>query len=192
MDLLENPARAKEWKATIGAVASMTPLVKQLPWLHGVARCIPKTLLRRFSPDLARIQSLQASMAWEASKAIKTHEDLLDGVKHTSEVQKPAQGPTVFSHLLLSKLPIEEKGHKRLSEEAFSIIAAGGETVARTLTIATYHLLANSTVLEKLRVEIRSSFPTVGDTLRSEDVEKMPWLVCYKSRSPARTVDVSN
>lgn len=41
MDLLNNPALAKEWKKTISAIASMTPLIKQLPWLHNAVDYIP-------------------------------------------------------------------------------------------------------------------------------------------------------
>ena len=119
-------------------------------------------------------------MEIEASEAIKTHRDLYDdaeqGHAQDSEIVNSLR-PTIFNHLLLSKLPAQEKTKKRLGEEAFSIIAAGGETVARTLTIATYHLLANPAALERLRTEIRDSLPELSATLGFESADKLPWLV---------------
>ena len=122
-------------------------------------------------------------MESEASKAVKAH-DFRVGAreKHIQEARaEGASRPTIFNHLLLSKLPAEEKTQKRLGEEAFSIIAAGGETVARTLTIATYHLLANPATLEKLRVELRAFLPDTSSNLSLENAEKLPWLVSTKA-----------
>ena len=60
MNLLEDPGLARQWKATISAIASMTPLFKQFPWLHSVVDLVPKSILRRYLPKFARIQSLRA------------------------------------------------------------------------------------------------------------------------------------
>ena len=66
MDLLENPSVAKEWKMTISAIASLTPLIKQFPWLHNVVEWIPDLLLRQFVPKFARIRILRAVSALSA------------------------------------------------------------------------------------------------------------------------------
>ena len=49
----------------------------------------------------------------------------------------------VFHTILRSALPPQEKGPKRLGQEGFVAIAAGGETCARMLTHAIYYILAN-------------------------------------------------
>ena len=59
MNLLEDPNIARDWKATIGALAGMTPLVKQFPWLHDVTNWVPGSLLGRVSPKLGRIIRLK-------------------------------------------------------------------------------------------------------------------------------------
>ena len=59
MNLLEDPQRAKDWRLTINAVSSLTPLIKQFPWFIGVAKRIPHLFLRALVPRLARLLSLQ-------------------------------------------------------------------------------------------------------------------------------------
>ena len=60
MDLLEDPQRAKEWRTTINAIASLTPLIKQFPWLIAVVKRMPHLLVRVVVSRLARLLALQA------------------------------------------------------------------------------------------------------------------------------------
>lgn len=121
-------------------------------------------------------------MQHEAATAVNAHEELVDLKRdHQEELKSEAPSrPTLFNHLLRSNLPAEEKTARRIGEEAFSIIAAGGETVARTLTIATYHLLANPTALQSLRAELKDIQPDPNTLLTFEIAEKLPWLVSNK------------
>ncbi|KAL8697028.1 MAG: hypothetical protein Q9224_002505, partial [Gallowayella concinna] len=179
MNLLEDPSLARDWKATISAIASMTPLVKQFPWLHDAVEWIPPSLLNRIAPQFARIKELQANMMNEAIKATENHGRSLDS-KETNKQgldDGATSRPTLFKHLLSFSLPAKEKTPKRIGEEAFSIIAAGGETVARTLTIATYHLLVNPTALERLRDELKGVQPDPDIALEYRTAEKLPWMV---------------
>ena len=60
MNLLEDPQRAKDWRKTINAIASLTPLIKQFPWFIRLAKMMPRLLLRVILPRLARLLTLQA------------------------------------------------------------------------------------------------------------------------------------
>ena len=51
--------RAKDWSATIRAIAAITPLVKQFPWLMDLVMCLPLTVLQVLSPELSRVVQLQ-------------------------------------------------------------------------------------------------------------------------------------
>ena len=59
MHLLKNPQRAADWRTTIDGIASLTPLIKQFPWLIAVARRVPSLLLQAITPRLARSLALQ-------------------------------------------------------------------------------------------------------------------------------------
>lgn len=54
-ELLLDDQRALEWQRTIKAVATLTPLAKQFPWLIPLALKCPLRPLQKIVPDLARI-----------------------------------------------------------------------------------------------------------------------------------------
>lgn len=86
--------------------------------------------------------------------------------------------------ILSPDLPDSQKTRSRLATEASVVLAAGGITTMRMLTIATYYLLAdpekgNRVRLELLIAELMAGCPT--DHLRWADLEKLPYLAaCVK------------
>lgn len=75
-------------------------------------------------------------------------------------------------------LPPVDKRQKRIAQEAFVVMAAGGETTGRVLTTTTYFLLANrEIILAKLKAELEVAMldPNVPADLKV--IEKLPWLV---------------
>ena len=69
---------------------------------------------------------------------------------------------TVFGSLLESDLPYSEKSLQRMTEEGFSLFAAGTETVSWALTVITYHLLTQTALLSKLTAEVRQAIDDDG------------------------------
>ncbi|GFN11072.1 cytochrome P450 [Aspergillus tubingensis] len=81
--------------------------------------------------------------------------------KESGVAVKNKIGPTgkesVFDSLLDNpNLPASEKMPLRLQQEGALLVLAGTESPAQTLNIIFYHLLANPTLLEKLRRELRA------------------------------------
>ena len=97
----------------------------------------------------------------------------------TKEVAPSAQTrfPTIFHELLSTNLPASEKSAKRMGEEAFVIIAAGGETTGRTLTAATYFLLSDPEACAKLKAELKQAIPDEEKMPKLKELEQLPWLV---------------
>lgn len=62
---------------------------------------------------------------------------------------------SVFGSLLQLDLLPREKSLGRMTEEGFSLFAAGTETVSWALTVITYHLLTKPTMLERLTAEVQ-------------------------------------
>ena len=59
LNLLKSDQAATNWQKTIKAVATLTPLVKQFPWIIPVALKCPLGLLQVMVPGLARIVPLR-------------------------------------------------------------------------------------------------------------------------------------
>lgn len=104
-----------------------------------------------------------------------------DPFKKSAEVAK-TRFPTIFHEMLSSYLPALEKSAKRLGEEGFVIIAAGGETTGRVLTAAFYYLLSNPDSLRRLRTQLEEAMPDSQQTLELNALEQLPWLVSIDGR----------
>nr|URT29637.1 AmpG [Beauveria felina] len=97
--------------------------------------------------------------------------------KAKSDVDKGLDdGTTVFASLFTSDLPASEKTLQRLTEEGFSLFAAGTETVSWALTVATYHLLTKPAMLAKLTEEVNSVVDSSGELPTWTALEKLPYL----------------
>ncbi|KAL9065703.1 MAG: hypothetical protein Q9157_007387, partial [Trypethelium eluteriae] len=85
-------------------------------------------------------------------------------------------GTTVFASLLQSDLPPSEKSLQRMTEEGFSLFAAGTETVSWALTVISYHLLTKPAMLEELTAEVSGVVDSSGQLPPWATLEKLPYL----------------
>ena len=120
-------------------------------------------------------------MEGEAAKAIRSYQSRSESEQNLGhgQAEKPVAKGNFLYHILDSNLPEHEKSKQRMGQEAFSIIAAGGETVGRTLSVATYHLLSNPAVLERLRNELKEAQPDLRVPLAVQKLEQLPFLVSH-------------
>ena len=88
-----------------------------------------------------------------------------------------AHSPTIYHAMLNSGLSTSEKRVERMAQEGFVLLAAGGDTVARNLTIAAYHVLSNPSVLVRLKDELRRLLPDPNVMPEVVRLEEAPWLV---------------
>ena len=110
-------------------------------------------------------------------KEWKSQPDLARSNIKGSAVAPETRYPTIFHEILSSNLPPAEKIAKRMGEEGFVIIAAGGETTGRTLAAATYYLLSDKEACSKLKAELQSAMPDEKDVPKLKELEQLPWLV---------------
>jgi len=118
-------------------------------------------------------------MHTQADAAIRASQSDLTGQKTASSDGTPTKSTNVFESILANKgLSAEEKGKNRIAQEGFVVLVAGGETTARVLTTATYHLLANrETALLRLKEELASIMPDPDTQVDVKTLEQLPWLV---------------
>lgn len=102
---------------------------------------------------------------------------IINVISGENDANKHVSHRTVFHELLQSGLPPEELSVERLKHEAASITGAGIDTTKTTLALATFHILANPHVLERLQEELRRAVPDASappPTL--PELEKLPYL----------------
>ena len=102
--------------------------------------------------------------------------------KPASETGK--QNRTVFSTILNSSLPSKQLTVTRLEQEALTVVGAGAETVSRALTVASFHIISNPTVLSRLHVELKSAIPNPAEIPLLEELQQLPYLTaCIEESS---------
>ncbi len=107
--------------------------------------------------------------------------------ENTGKSGLPAEGRhNIFRTILQSSLPPQEKSSKRLGQEGFVAIAAGGETCARMLSNGLYYIHANKDrVLPTLLQELMEVMPAPNVQPDLKALEQLPYLVgaspCFPS-----------
>ena len=153
-----------EWKeAIIGGLANGV-FLRHFPWALPILKSIPLPFLRATNPPAANL------MEW----GLVVHDKVVELLKNDRQSSKADK--TIFQTMLDSDLPPEEKSAARLQDEGQSVVGAGSETTARSLTVITFYLMQDKNKMEKLRNELRK-VPLEGDTLLTR-LEKLPYLVC--------------
>lgn len=98
--------------------------------------------------------------------------------KEDGSVLSTIKHHNIFHTILESSLPPSEKVSKRLGQEGFVTIAAGGETCGRMLTNALYYILTNrERVMPTLMKELKSVMPTLDVVPEWRRLEQLPYLV---------------
>ncbi|KAI0483788.1 cytochrome P450 [Xylaria cf. heliscus] len=179
--LLQNETKGKEWHDSLRALAKIIPYTRQFNWIIPLSQKIPVSFMRAVSLDMARVagmhhksqdmeaQSLQAVNAYEQDR--KTSQEL---PFHRNPMEEFAVFRTLLQH---NGLPTAEKLYNRMSHEAVTLMAAGGETTATALMCAVYFILADKeNILPRLQQEVESIMPTEASRPSVADLECLPWL----------------
>ncbi|RYC56143.1 hypothetical protein CHU98_g10064 [Xylaria longipes] len=176
--LLQDETKGREWHNAIRALAKTIPYTRQFNWIIPLSQKIPVSLMWAISPDMARVAGMHHDMEAQASLAVKEYEQDQKISQELPFHRSPGKRFAVFRALLQHDgLPPREKLYNRISHEAVTLMAAGGETTASTLMMAVYFILADKlNILPRLREEIESIIPN-GDSRPSvADLECLPWL----------------
>ena len=140
--------------------------ITQFPWVIKLANCFPDSMVTAMQPGMASVINFNNEMK-EQIIAIK------QGLK-TRDIEKSHD--TVFSALLESSLPQEELSVTRLQHEAISVTGAGIETTMRALSVASFHIIANPPVLQRLQEELTTAILDPENPPSLDDLGKLPYL----------------
>lgn len=84
---------------------------------------------------------------------------------------------TLYHALTASSMPDEEKHPKRMAHDGFEVLLAGSDTTARSMGIATYHIIANPHINERLHEELKTVMPNPDSEVDLPALENLPYLV---------------
>lgn len=108
---------------------------------------------------------------------------------------KPAlsheEAQDVVQSMLTADLPPEQKSFDRVLAECRSIILAGTETSATTLTSITYHALSNPEISARLLNELKDAQNAKGAKLEYQDIRNLPYLTAVIHESLRTSNSVS-
>ncbi|KAL8884873.1 MAG: hypothetical protein Q9192_006755 [Flavoplaca navasiana] len=165
---LDMPEFAPIWHNALMDASEGFLFFSQFPWLETFMRQLPQPLVRKLVPNLSSL-FLMTGMVRE--KVDQVQADLAND-------KKPDGQRTIFHDLFTNDSLIpEEKTPERLAAEGFSIVAAGSQTVAHTLAVISYHLIANPEILKKLQDELAGVMPPDDSTPKWSRLEQLPYLV---------------
>ncbi|ODM14270.1 hypothetical protein SI65_10325 [Aspergillus cristatus] len=147
---------------SINGVLTVCHVMYFFPFLRNLLNALPMGVLRWLSPAASALAG-QKNHMYRLS---------LDAVQDPSS----AKQNTILSTLAGPKMPQHLRTPDRLMNEGFGLATAGTETTARSLSLATYHLLSREDVRNKLRGELTEAIPTLDVRPTWNQLEKLPYL----------------
>ena len=93
--------------------------------------------------------------------------------------RKSESRPTIFQALLTPD-PSQEyvvPTVDQIKDEAYSTLGAAADTTGNAMTVATYSVVSNILIYEKLKAELKAAFPDLQARLSFVELEKLPYLV---------------
>ena len=140
--------------------------VTQFPWMVKLMNLLPEQVIKFLQPGMASVIQFNNEMTDQIV-------DIKRGA-NSGAMEKPHD--TVFTALLESSLPPEELSVTRLQHEAISVTGAGIETTMRALSLASFHIIANPPVFQRLRNELIAAIPNPENPPSWDELGKLPYL----------------
>ncbi|CAL8578962.1 hypothetical protein XPA_004726 [Xanthoria parietina] len=141
--------------------------IKHLTFIFNMMQALPDPVILWLRPSLRLAMQLMKKMQSDIQATI---EELSSSKTHEPK-------PGLFSTILQSNLSPQDRTAERIAREAMSLLIAGSETTAFTMSTITYHVLANPTTLVKLRAALRQAIPDPNALpLPLGQLEAIPYL----------------
>ncbi|OAL69761.1 hypothetical protein A7D00_5800 [Trichophyton violaceum] len=169
VDYLEKKDYQNDFRDFGNVASNLSHIFTFLPGMMGVVKVIPEAWLQAIQPQAVGFFSMRNLVRDQSLAMLKE--------THRPGYKSP-EGPdrNIFHALCDPAVPEKEKEIERLTEEGLGVLAAGTETTARTLTVGTYYLYYDKSVLHKLRQELKEVMPKPDSSITWAQLEKLPYL----------------
>ncbi|KAI4281616.1 MAG: hypothetical protein L6R38_003557 [Xanthoria sp. 2 TBL-2021] len=139
--------------------------IKHLTFIFNLMQALPDPVMLWLRPSLRLAMQLMKKMQFDVQAII---EDL------SSKTHEPKPG--LFLKIMQSNIGPQDRSAERIAREGMSLLVAGSETTAVTLSTITYHLLANPDKLAKLRGALEQAVPDSNTLPPLGQLEAIPYL----------------
>ncbi|KAK1723035.1 hypothetical protein CaCOL14_001983 [Colletotrichum acutatum] len=166
-NFIDYPDFVTPFTTSIRKLAMSLHMAGHFPWLLTMLQTLPESVTQILNPLMVPVFRFHNEVKEQIIKVISGQNTSNKVVKHR----------TVFHELLQSNLPPEELSVERLKHEAASITGAGIDTTKTTLALATFHILDNPSVFERLREELKTHIPRANEPMPPlHELESLPFL----------------
>ncbi|KAL8771834.1 MAG: hypothetical protein Q9209_002772 [Squamulea sp. 1 TL-2023] len=163
--LLEQEDLGSDYHHLLVGFIQSSHFINHLTFIFNLMQALPDSVMLWLQPSLRLAMSMMKKMQLDIQSIIK---DL------TSRFHEPRPG--LFLNVLQSDLSPQDKSPETISREGMSLLVAGSETTAMTLSVITYHLLANPDKLAKLREALEQAIPDPDALPPVGRLEAIPYL----------------
>ncbi|KAJ4398691.1 hypothetical protein N0V85_006217 [Neurospora sp. IMI 360204] len=188
MTYVEDPDFRAEITNGILTGSNYGKVFQHFPFLVPFLASTPPRMLAAISPFYRTFLHLRACITvqiGEIDKSLRSEEG--------KNAHLDIPHPTIFhSFVNTEALPPVEKSVPRIAHEGHVIVQGGTVTTSWALTISTFHLLnQHTTVLEKLRNELREAIPDANESVELAWLEQLPYLRAVVKESMRLSIGAS-
>ncbi|KAL3473256.1 cytochrome P450 [Aspergillus californicus] len=184
---LEKPDLAPEWRKTFWDMLESIPLLRNWTFFAEMFFWVPQIVVRYTNPGMEQFfimqganqeKVAQVTREWENDQAMKEKGEDPFVLSQSGGKRKR----TIFYDILNSVVLLpEDKTQKRMAEEAFGMVVAGGYTTGKAMANLIYHLHAHPEWLAKVREELDRVMPSPETPIKLADLQALPILTaCIK------------
>ncbi|KAF2190227.1 putative cytochrome P450 [Zopfia rhizophila CBS 207.26] len=169
-DFLSTPDFAAAFNRVLRDFSGLMHWHRHIPVVFTIMTSIPRGFIEWMDPTGANVAIIdnQADLLFQARAVVE-------------QVPRTKETPTVLNEIYDSPtLSPSDKSLKRIFDETQAVLGAGTETTGNTLSVLTYYVLANPSILQNLRSELESA-AIASETgpnilLTSRILEPLPYL----------------
>ncbi|KAI4090565.1 MAG: hypothetical protein L6R37_007862 [Teloschistes peruensis] len=168
-NLLDQPLFDHDHYDAWMALSKVSHLLKQFGWLYPLLDRMPMWVTKYTSPEMYLVLCTQEVLLKQTLAISEKRE--------TSDYKETTSRPSMMQAFMDSpSLPESEKTPQRIKGEAQIAIGAGTLTTTHALKAATYHILANPDVKERLIQELEQYIPDPDSPPNLRYLEQIPYL----------------
>ncbi|KAB8230910.1 cytochrome P450 [Aspergillus alliaceus] len=158
------------WSETVRNLVEIGMISRHLPGFFPLLARTGTRFIKLVCPKLLPVMAFRMKCAQEVSVMWNQPEQ---AAKAASD--KQSSEPVLFQDLVRRASMTPDITEARVLHEYITIVAAGTETTAHTMTVCTFYILNNEAILRKLRTELEQRFP--GDEVMDlATLEQLPYL----------------
>ena len=157
------------------AITEMSHLLKQFGWLFPVLVGMPLWLTRWMSPEFYLMVKQRDALLEQCTEVAEQRKTV--GAKEKDNKEDMAGRPSMVEAFLDSNLPEADKAPVRIHGEMFDAMQAGTLTSSHALKMATYYILADAEVHQRLMTVLEREMPDPYDPPNLRELEEMDYLM---------------